>query len=158
MQVRFPFLKYTLVANATIIHKGTINRTYNLPFKIHVWTCKGSVFPQTIRDWNALPDSLITSADYDPPPPVHPVFPGAAHPTPPALSFVECWCKLRRSILPEQNSEMNGTCINGNQLFKVLSMFKRNACTCLKQIVTCMSRFVFCYSVHWPADTWKVKK
>ena len=25
---------------------------------------KGSVFPQTIRDWNALPDSLISSAEY----------------------------------------------------------------------------------------------
>ena len=24
---------------------------------------KGSFFPQTIRDWNALPDSLISSAD-----------------------------------------------------------------------------------------------
>ena len=25
--------------------------------------CKGSVLPQTIRDWNALPDSLISSAE-----------------------------------------------------------------------------------------------
>ena len=25
---------------------------------------------------------------------------------------------------------------------------KRNACTCLKQTVTCMSRLVYCYSVH----------
>ena len=24
---------------------------------------KGSFFPQTIRDWNALPDSLISSAE-----------------------------------------------------------------------------------------------
>ena len=24
---------------------------------------KGSFFPQTIRDWNALPDSIITSAE-----------------------------------------------------------------------------------------------
>ena len=24
---------------------------------------KGSLFPQTIRDWNALPDSLISSAE-----------------------------------------------------------------------------------------------
>ena len=24
---------------------------------------KGNVFPQTIRDWNALPDSLISSAE-----------------------------------------------------------------------------------------------
>ena len=33
---------------------------------------------------------------------------------------------------------------------------KRNGCTCLKQTVTYMSRLVYCYSVHWPADTWKV--
>ena len=25
--------------------------------------CKGSLFPPTIRDWNALPDSIITSAE-----------------------------------------------------------------------------------------------
>ena len=25
---------------------------------------------------------------------------------------------------------------------------KRNACTCLKQTVTCMSRLVYCYSVN----------
>ena len=25
--------------------------------------CKGSFFPRTIRDWNALPDSLISSAE-----------------------------------------------------------------------------------------------
>ena len=25
--------------------------------------CKGSFFPQTIRDWNALPDSLISSTE-----------------------------------------------------------------------------------------------
>ena len=30
---------------------------------------------------------------------------------------------------------------------------KRNACTYLKQTVTCMSRLVYCYSVHLPADT-----
>ena len=34
---------------------------------------------------------------------------------------------------------------------------KRNAFTCLKQTVTCMSRLVYCYSFHWPADTWKVQ-
>ena len=33
---------------------------------------------------------------------------------------------------------------------------KRNTSICLKQTVTCMSRLVYCYSVHWPADTWKV--
>ena len=53
-----------------------------------------------------------------PPPHGHPPLPA-----PLALSFGECWCKLRRSIIPEQNSEMNGTRINRNQLFKVLSMF-----------------------------------
>ena len=30
-----------------------------------VYTCKGSFFPQTIRDWNTLPDSLISSEDVD---------------------------------------------------------------------------------------------
>ena len=29
----------------------------------HTDVYKGSFFPQTIRDWNALPDSLISSAE-----------------------------------------------------------------------------------------------
>ena len=39
---------------------------YSLTFKTPVTKTdiyKGSFFPQTIRDWNALPDSIITSED-----------------------------------------------------------------------------------------------
>ena len=34
---------------------------FRLPLPIQMF--KGSFFPQTIRDWNALPDSLISSAE-----------------------------------------------------------------------------------------------
>ena len=36
---------------------------FRLPLLIHTDAYKGSFFPQTIRDWNALPDSLISSAE-----------------------------------------------------------------------------------------------
>ena len=37
---------------------------FRLPLLIHnTGVYKGSFFPQTIRDWNALPDSLISSAE-----------------------------------------------------------------------------------------------
>ena len=35
----------------------------SMAFQIPIAVYKGSFFPQTIRDWNALPDSLISSAE-----------------------------------------------------------------------------------------------
>ena len=44
----------------------THGQTYNLAAILDTILSieyKGSFFPQTIRDWNALPDSLISSAE-----------------------------------------------------------------------------------------------
>ena len=45
--------------------KTSWGRNVLLPFRLLANTdvYKGSFFPQTIRDWNALPDSLISSAE-----------------------------------------------------------------------------------------------
>ena len=42
---------------AAPVYNGTLGQVTNL-------TNKGSFFPQTIRDWNALPDSLTSSAEH----------------------------------------------------------------------------------------------
>ena len=57
----------TSVPTDDIIPKTRCARTqHSMAFQTPIANtdvCKGSFFPQTIRDWNALPDSLISSAE-----------------------------------------------------------------------------------------------
>ena len=66
--------KYNLKGKASVPTDDLVPKTrrcrnqhsmaFQTPIATNTDVYKGSFFPQTIRDWNALPDSLISSAEY----------------------------------------------------------------------------------------------
>ena len=60
LKVKPVYQQMTLSPNLGVVEISTLWH-FRLPLSKHVY--KGSFFPQTIRDWNALPDSLISSAE-----------------------------------------------------------------------------------------------
>ena len=62
LKVKPVYKQMTLSPKLGVVEISTLWH-FKLPLPILMDVYKGSFFPQTIRDWNALPDSLISSAE-----------------------------------------------------------------------------------------------
>ena len=62
LKVKPVYPQMTLFPKLGVVEISTL-WSFRLPLLIRTDVYKGSFFPQTIRDWNALSDSLISSAE-----------------------------------------------------------------------------------------------